>query len=208
MDEVLKTAVNASNSQTGVRQLHLRGIIDMLAACFGEELLCLGLYDHQRLLQKIAQDFAQLYTKVALRGAAFRPRWNGGCISSWGLFAPGILLDYQIDASNMMQTDIYEELFLPYDAAIISNFEYSLVHVHRCGLHIIDALLKIQELNAIEISLDRESNMWEPSKVIECCKKIQASRKSVLIYGQLSQAELNELLSSLNSAGLAIFYWE
>ena len=105
----------------------------------------------------------------------------------------------------MIRADLYEQLFLPYDAAIMSNFEYSIVHVHNCGLHIVDALVKIEELNAIELSLDRESDVLTPSRIIECCKKIQAAEKSILIYGQLCQAELDELLSSLSPT---VFYWE
>ena len=63
-------------------------------------------------------------------------------------------------------------------------------------------------LNAIEISLDREAVVWDPAKIIEYCKKIQSANKSVLIHGQLSQGELNELSASLSPAGLAIFHWE
>jgi len=208
MDKVIETAVDVSGDQIGVRQLHMRGIIDMLAAGLGEESLCLGLLDHDRPLKQLIQDFTQLYIEVALRGLALRPRWNGGYVSSWGLFAPGTLLDYQADASSLVRAELYKEFFLECDSSIISNFEYSIVHVHSCGLHIIDALLEIDKLNAIEISLDRETGVWEPAKIIEYCKKIQSAKKSVLIHGQLSQAELNQLSASLSPAGLAIFYWE
>ena len=129
-------------------------------------------------------------------------------MSTWGLFAPGTLLDYQVDASSIIRAELYKEFFLECDSSIISNFEYSIVHMHACGLQIIDALLEIDKLNAIEISLNRETGVWEPAKIIEYCKKIQSAKKSVLIHGQLSQAELNELSASLSPTGLAIFYWE
>jgi hypothetical protein len=208
MDKVIETAVDASDGQIGVRQLHMRGIIDMLAACLGEESFCMGLLDNGSQMKQLIHDFSQLYTEVALKGLTLRPCWNGGYVSTWGLFAPGTLLDYQVDASTMIQAGLYKEFFLEYDSSIISNFEYSILHVHNCGLHIIEALLEIGKLNAIEISLDRETGDWNPAKIIEYCEKIQSAKKSVLIYGQLSQPEVNELLISLNPIGLGIFYWE
>ena len=208
MDEVIETAVDVSAGQIGVRQLHLRGIIDMLAACFGEESLCLALADHSSQLKKLIQTFAQLYVEVALRGLAVRPRWNGGYVSAWGLFAPGTLLDYQVDASSIVSTDLYDEFFGEHDASIISQCDYSLTHVHSCGLHVIDALLRIDKLGAIEISLDGDATVWDPARIIEYCQKIQSANKSVLVHGQLSQADLNELLASLSPVGLAIFCWE
>jgi len=150
----------------------------------------------------------QLYIKTALRGLSQRPLWKGGYVSSWGLFSPGTLLDYQVDASNMVSSGLYNEMLVKYDAEIVSNFDYSLIHVHSCGMHIIDSLLKIDQLDAIELSLDREAGVWEPERTVEYCKKIQKAKKSVLICGQLSQSELDYLLLSLSPASLAVFYWE
>ncbi len=143
-----------------------------------------------------------------MRGLRLRPKWNGGYVSTWGLFAPGSLLDYQADASSMIAPDLYKEFFIKYDSSIISEFEHSIVHVHACGLHIIDALLQIDELNAIEISLDRETGVWCPQKLRDYCKEIQSAGKSVLIYGQLSNVELEAFLAALSPVGLAIFHWD
>ena len=207
MDEVVQTAVDASTGTMPVSQLHLRGTVDMLAACLGEESLCLALADNSSQLEKLIQDFTELYIEVALRGLAMRPRWNGGYVSGWGLFAPGTLLDYQVDATSIMRADLYDKFFRKYDASIMSRFDYSLTHVHSCGLHIIDALLTIDELSAIEMSIDAEATGWDPARFIQYCHKIQSANKSVLVWGQLSQADLKEMLASLSPVGLAVFYW-
>ena len=208
MDDVIRIGVDFSKDAIGVRQLHLRGIIDMLAAYLGEESLCIGMLDAKDEIGRLAQKFMQLYIKTALRGLSQRPLWKGGYVSSWGLFSPGTLLDYQVDASNMVSSGLYNEMLVKYDAEIVSNFDYSLIHVHSCGMHIIDSLLKIDQLDAIELSLDREAGVWEPERTVEYCKKIQKAKKSVLICGQLSQSELDYLLLSLSPASLAVFYWE
>jgi len=207
MDQVLAAATSAAGDRIGVRQLHLRGIIDMLAAYFGEERLCLSLYDNRKALRDLSQEFTDLYIKVAQRGFVLRNAWQGGFVSSWGLFAPGRLLDYQVDASNMLAAPMYEQHFLQFDKQIIDAFEYSLVHVHACGLHIIKPLLKLERLSAIEISLDRETGQTDLLAVMKAAQEIQRCHKAALIYGQLNASELAMLIQNLDTKGLAVFYW-
>jgi hypothetical protein len=207
MDAVLTRAGSAAGDRMGVRQLHLRGIIDMLAAYLGEEQLCFSMYDCGKALKDLSEKFADLYIKVARRGLDLRRSWQGGFVSSWGLFAPGQLLDYQVDASNMLPVQIYEQYFLKLDEKIINDFEYSLVHVHTCGIHIVESLLKLDHLKAIEISLDRETGRTDISAIINAAKCIQDHGKALLIYGELNQKELTMFIRRLNQNGLAIFYW-
>jgi hypothetical protein len=207
MDNVLTRAALAAGDRIGVRQLHLRGIIDMLAAYFGEDRLCLNIYDSSEALRQLAKKFTDLYIEIVWRGFELRKLWHGGFVSSWGLFAPGQLLDYQVDASNMLSAQMYEQHFLEFDRQIIENFEYSLVHVHACGLHIVGSLLKMDHLKAIEISLDRETDKTDISTIMGVAKCIQNSGKAVLIYGELSEIEIAMFTGHLSPNGLAIFYW-
>lgn len=207
MDEVLFRAIDVAEGRIAVRQLHLRGAIDMLAAYLGEEQLCLLFYDHPEIIEQLADNFADLYITIAKRGLKIRPPWNGGYVSGWGIFAPGPLVEYQIDASNMLSPPLYEKHLLKYDKRIISEFPYSLIHMHRCALHMLDAVLQIDKLKTVEISLDRETIGWDKEKILQSVKKIQDSGKAALIYGELNENELAELKDQLNPRGLAIFSW-
>jgi len=122
MDALLRRAVTISNAGIAVRQLHLRGVIDMLAAYMGDENLCLAFYDQPELLEALADKFADLYITIASRGLRIRPQWNGGFVSGWATFAPGPLVDYQIDASNLLSTQLYEKYILKYDKKILKEF--------------------------------------------------------------------------------------
>lgn len=207
MDKVLARAVLAADDKIGVRQLHLRGIIDMLAAYLGEERLCLSAYDNGKALRKLSEKFTDLYIKIVQRGFMLRKSWQGGFVSSWGLFAPGQLLDYQIDASNLVSAQMYEQHFLEFDKQIIDAFEYTLIHVHACGVHIIKSLLKLDNLRVIEISLDRETGQIDISAIVNIAQSIQDSGKAALIYGELTENELAMFTRHLSSNGLAVFYW-
>jgi len=88
---------------------------------------------------------------------------------------------------------MYEEIFLEYDRKIICEFEYSLVHTHYSGLHIIDKLIKISELDTIQLSLDREAvQNWDIKLAIEKCRLIQTAGKRILITGELNNHELKK----------------
>ena len=208
MDKILIKAESVSNSTIAVRQLHLRGIIDMLAAYLGEERMSLALYDYPYEIENLCDKFSDLYINIVKRGLKLRSVWNKGYVSSWKLFAPGPNLDYQIDASSIISPKQYEKHILKYDKKIIKEFPFSLVHLHACGLNMLNSILKIDELKAIEISPDKETHAWDKEKIIESCEKIQNKSKSVCIYGKLTEDEVKEFKERLNSRGLAIFYWD
>jgi hypothetical protein len=178
-----------------------------MAAYFGEENLCLMLYDNPRLAEIIAEKFTELYTATVQKDIGMRRLWQGGYVSCWGLFVPDKHLDYQADASNMLDVQMYKKFFLKYDERIIGQFPSSLFHVHSCGIHIIETLLHIESLKIIQVQLDREAVDCDLNAIIRVCKDIQKSSKSVLICGQLTDDELAMIEEALRPEGLAIFYW-
>lgn len=207
MDRFLQRAADLAQGKLPVRHLHLRGIIDMLAAYLSEEALCLAVFDEPSALARLAQKFVELHLATAHRELDMIPRWQGGSVSSWNLYAPGPLLDYQIDASSLFSSRVYREHFLEIDRQVLASFPYSIIHLHAVGLHLLDVVLDIPELGAIQISLDRETGVWNKEHMLECCKRTQARGKSLLVHGELSEREFLEFTSALDPRGLAIYYW-
>jgi hypothetical protein len=204
MDAALDQAVAAAGVARPVQQLHLRGVIDMLAAYLGEERLCLAVRDCPDALAVLADRFTELYTAIAHRDLARRRRWHAGYVSVWRVYAPGPLLDYQIDASNLFSPRMYRQHFLAYDRRILGAFPYSVTHLHATGLHQVDALLDLPEVRAIQINLDRETGVWDKAGMLACCQRIQAQGKSLVITGELDGAELEEFVAALDPRALAI----
>lgn len=208
MDCVLRTAADLFGERLPVRQLHQRGVIDMLAAFLGEVELCTAASDRADELRQLADQFADLYTAVVRRGLALRPVWRDGYVSVWNVYAPGPIVDYQVDASSLFSPRMYEELFLVHDRKVLREFPYSVIHLHACGLHILDGLLKMDELSAVQIQLDRETGVWEKEGMLACCRRVQEASKCLIINGELAENELAEFLSALSPNGLAVRYWE
>ncbi len=204
MDAVLDRAVAAAGDAHPVQQLHLRGVIDMLAAYLGEARLCLAVHDYPDELAALADRFTELYIAIARRDLARRRLWHGGYVSTWRVYAAGPLLDYQIDASNLFSPRMYREHFLAYDRRVLSTFPYSVTHLHATGLHQLDALLALPETRAIQINLDRETGVWDKAGVLACCHRVQLQGKSLVITGELDDTELAEFLAALDPRGLAL----
>jgi hypothetical protein len=207
MNRVIDRLNEKAGSAVPVRLLHFRGVIDMLAAFLGEEKLCYSLYDYPEKVAELGDKFAEMYVWAAQNNMDRVKPWNGGYASAWGVFAPGPIADYQIDASNLFSLDTYRRHFLEFDKKVIGQFAYNLMHLHACGLHILDAVLEIDALKCVEVTLERETGAFDKEKILAACRKIQAASKSLIINGELDERELAEFKDRLDPKGLAIFYW-
>ncbi len=207
MERVLARATQAAHAQLAVRQWHMRGVVDMLAAYFGEAQLCTAVYDAPDALRTLAHKFAQTWVAVARRGIALRPRWQDGYVSAWRVYAPAPVIDYQIDASSLFAVKMYADQFLDADRQVLSAFPYSIVHTHATGLRHVQSLVTIPELRGVEIHLDRETGVWEKDTILATCRTLQAHDKTIVLWGELSANELREFQTALEPGGLAINYW-
>lgn len=207
MQQCTDALVSYAGNEAAVSQFHLRGVIDMLAAFFREEMLCFAMCEYPDKIHKLTEKFAELYITVAKNNIKKRGLWKGGTTLNWGVYAPGELLGYQVNAS-LFSKAMYDKFFLELDARIFAEFEYSLVHVHYNDLHIIESLCSIDKLSCIQINLDREMvPSWNLAAVTKACRKAQDSGKCVLINGELSEKEVDSMLKVLKPQGLMIFYW-
>lgn len=199
--------IRRAHGTRAVRGLHFRGVVDLLAALLGEDRLCLAACDDPVALRELAERAATLVLRAAAWDAESRPLWHGGSVGSWGLFAPGRHLEYQLDASSLFAPAQYAELFAESDRLVLRAHPVNLVHLHSVGVHLLDVMLVMPEATAIELSLDREAVLWDQKAMLRACRRIQAAGKPLLLVGELSPEELRRFLDALDPAGLAIDCW-
>lgn len=206
MERILRRAGEVAGDRP-VRPLHMRGVIDMMAAWLGEEQLCTAAIEEPERMHAFAARCAEVRVAVAKRDLELRPLWRGGRVGIYCVYAPGDMADYQVDASSLFSAATYAERFIEHDRAVLDAFRYSVTHLHACGLHIIDALLKIESLRAVQINLDRETGVWDRDRMLHYCRKLQAAGRGIILNGELSEAELEEFRAALKPEGLAFYYW-
>jgi hypothetical protein len=208
MDELLERAQARAGETCAVSQLHLRGVIDVLAAYLGEEALCLAAYDAPAKLAELADRMADLWIAVAERGFSRRRAWRGGYASNWWLYAPGRIADYQIDASSLFAPELYAARFARFDEKALRAFPYGLIHLHSVGLHHAATVAALAGARTVEINFDREAGHWDPAGMLAACRLLQARGKSLLLVGELSDEEFAFFAGALEPAGLAFYYWK
>lgn len=223
LDTLLQREVELAGERLPALQLHFRGIVDMVAAYWGEERMCLAMFDDPASLHALSAEFADTFLEMARNGIRMRPAWFGGYVSHWGVYAPGPLLDYQVDATSILSRTQYDEFFLDVDEKLVAFFPYSVIHLHACGLHIAPSIATIapapdesgcrrddsslQGGRAVEINLDRECGVLQIDEIIRATRALQEQNVRVILNGELLDAEIEVISESLDPGGLAIFSW-
>ncbi len=203
--ELTQALVDANDGTYLVTHTLQRGPSDMLSALLGDARMGLAFYDEPERVGEVLARTAQALIKVARAQYALVPAFHGGW-SCWayGLWAPGSVIRFQSDSSSQLSPRMYKEHVLPHDRTIMQAFEYSILDLHSAGtLHLAPVLCEVDELNALSVTLDRYENAPSVAQLIPTFRKILEA-KSLLVTGEMTNAELELLIASLPARGLAI----
>lgn len=187
-----------------VMQPLMRGPVDMMASAMGHEAACVALLAEPAAAGDFLARCSELFMEAARRQVGATPRFAGGYVSSYGIWAPGTVVRTQIDNATMLSPALYRERVLPHDRAVIEQFEFPLIHVHSGCLHVVDALLEVEALRAIQVSIDHPGGPLA-AQVMQTLERIVA-RKPLIVTGPVTPQELTALrgLARLGSVCLRV----
>ena len=149
--------VARSGGRYAVSHTLMRGPSDLAEAALGPEFMSLSMYDHPRELRAFLEDVTDIFLARAQGPDGVHPASRGRVCQLVGrLWRPGTDVRTQCDASAFLSPRQYAEWFLPCDARICESADYSVIHLHSGSLHTVDALLKVDKPQAIQVSLDPE----------------------------------------------------
>ncbi len=201
--ELTQALVRQADGAYPVTQTLMRGPADLAVALRGHERLALDLYDHPGEVRQLARRCTDIWIKVAQALFAVLPRFDGGYAGArLEVYAPGTLVRLEEDATILFSPGAYREFFQECDRRIASSFDYTILHTHSANSKLIDGLLEIQELGAIQVSLDPTGPSLD--QMLPLFKRIQAAGKGLLVTHELSAAALAPLLDGLEPRGLAL----
>ena len=109
----------------------------------------------------------------------------------------------QCDASAFLSAKHYAEWFLPYDVRISESVDYSIIHLHSCSLHTVDALLEVERPHAIQITLETSPGAPTLEELVPIFRKILAV-KPLIAEGPLSEDDVQFLLDRVPPDGLCL----
>jgi hypothetical protein len=195
--------VERSGGRRAVVAPIMRGPSDLAEAVLGAELQCYSMYDHPRELRAFLEEATELFIEVLHDLLEKLPVIKGGYVSPFGIWAPGTVVRTQCDASAFLSPKHYAEWFLPFDIRISDSTDYSIIHLHSCSLHTVDALLAAEKPQAIQVTLEAEPSGPPLEAMLGTFRQI-LSVKPLLLEGRLTEDELDWLLDQLPHGGLAI----
>ena len=174
-----------------VGQPLMRGPVDMMASALGHERMCLTFLESPEWADAFLEVCADVFIETARRRLSHTPRFEEGYISGYGIWAPGSVVRTQVDNATLLSPGVYRERVLPHDRRVIEAFDYPLIHLHSGCLHIVDDLLQVEALKAIQVSIDYPGGPLA-SDVLPVLNKILQG-KPLIVTGPVTESELRGL---------------
>jgi hypothetical protein len=183
-----------------------RGPIDLASALLGHSEMCMAIYDDPDNLHALAEFTAEVFVKTARAQQDQVPQLEGGYCNPFGIWSPGTVVRSQCDVASSVSAQTYKDFFFPYDKYICEQFDYSIIHTHSGYLHHMEVLLEDSAPTAVQVSLDTGSTPFQVKDLIPIFKRV-LEEKPLIVMGDMTKDELNELLDALPHKGLCISPW-
>ncbi|HJN30242.1 MAG TPA: hypothetical protein QF604_20245 [Candidatus Latescibacteria bacterium] len=194
--------VEGADGRYAITQPLLRGPVDMMFAGLGHEEACMAVKTAPVVSDRILEQCADLFNHMATTRLAATPRFEDGYLSSYGIWAPGSVVRTQVDNASMLSPETYRERVLPFDRKVFEAFDFALIHLHSCCLHIVEDLVQEQDLNCIQVSIDYPSGPLA-ADVMPNLQRILA-HKPLIVTGPVYQSELDQLQDLRPAGGLCL----
>ena len=190
------------NYFVGITDIHAS--MDSLAVLRGgPEKLCMDLIDNPDGVKAAMKLLWNAWHKVYEKSYQIIREKQEGTYTWISLWAQGKMYPVQNDFTCLISTKMYEEFFLEELLNEINYLDYSIYHLDGPdALKHLDMLLEIPRLNAIQWGPGAGLAKEGIAKWIPIYKKIQAKKKSIIVYPQIDEIDL--VLDNLSPEGLMI----
>lgn len=195
-----------TNNKNPVGQPILRGPTDVLGALVGQDKLVFHFIDNPSettdCLDKIAIIFIEVIHK---QYEIIKNFYNGFSMGFYDLWCPAKCMWFQDDLNALLSPSIYKSCIMKSHKYLSKAYEYTMFHMHPASNYMLDYLLEIKELNAIQINVD----IGGPSvkEMVPMFKKV-LKKKNLVIWGDFKEEEIDLLRISLNPQGLYIIIFK
>lgn len=201
MVEFLDRMAERSDGRWPLATTRMRGIADLLSALYGGDAMVFAMLEEPDEVKAVAGKLTDFFIEWGRLQLARIPDYHGGIGSFYySMWAPRGTVWHQEDAAALLSPDLYREFIEPCDRKIAAAFECCIIHQHPTGYYPVDAYLEM-EMTALELHIDKGG----PSarQLFDVHKKILA-RKPLLIWGELSEQDLDWIFGNLPAQGLAV----
>lgn len=194
--------VSASQGRFPVGVPLLRGPLDMAAALRGTERLCLDTYDRPEKLRELLAICTDIWIEVVDAVLDRIRPFQGGYVNRMRIWSPGRGVLSQEDASVFLSPTAYRRFVMPCDVRICRHYPYVMIHLHSAGLHVLDAMLEIEELAGVQAVVDQTDPQLE--EFLPRLAAVQAHDMPLVLYDEFKPRSFAAILAALDRAGLCL----
>lgn len=179
----------------------LTGAEDIAAALRGVSEFALDIALEPELSCQLLERCTEAFIEVSQAQMDWITPFYGGYCDNYGIWTPGRSGYFADDFSILVSPQMYNELFLPFDARMASSFACPWLHSHSGQARLIPEFLKIPGLIGIQVVNDYPAGP-KLTEIVEQLKMIQ--KNHCLLLRKYPIEELAQVLPELSPAGLLI----
>ena len=178
--------------------------LDVLAAIKGTDKVLLDTVIQPEILERQMQQINDIYFRVFNELYDIIREGDEMAFCYFSSWAPGKMSKLQSDISTMISVDDYRRFVQPFIREQCQKIDYTLYHLDGVGaMHHLDALLEIDELNAIQWTPGVGEPQGGSPKWYDLYRKILAGGKSIMACW-VTLDELRPLLDNIGGDGVHI----
>ncbi len=185
----------------------LRGPGDAASAMLGGTGFVTGLIDQPNAMRRLLDYVAQTRSAVLRRLHAALPAWHethaaGGYPSR--LWCRRTVAYFQEDSAALLNPRLFREFLLPLANAACETAEVHFIHLHSACLYPLEMLLEDDCFDVLQINIDHGGAAPPLSALIPTLRRVQAARRPLLLWGELTPDDWQLIRRELSPAGLSL----
>ena len=189
-----------SRDRFAVGQPILRGPTDIVGTMLGQAELVYALHDHPERVIALFEQAADCFLEVIRAQKTHLTPFHGGCaLGFYDVWCPDDCLWFQDDLTALLSPRLYADALAATHARLARSAAYTMMHLHPASFYVVDALLEVEALNAIQINKDVGGPSVEA--MLPVLRTVQ-QRKNLVFWGDITPAELDWLADRLPPAGV------
>ncbi len=199
--EFIDRMAERSAGRWPVGTTRMRGIADLIAALYGADAFVYAMMDKPDEIKDLCRKLTDFWIAFGRLQLDHIPAFHGGVGSFYyNMWAPAGTVWHQEDAAALLSPPLYDEFIREHDQRIAEAFDGCIMHQHPARFVPTDFYLQMP-FTALELHIDKGGP--DAEALYETHLKI-LERKPLVIWGDLSEPDMDWIFEKLPSGGLAV----
>ncbi len=201
--EFTAALVSQSRGRYPVGMPIMRGPTDILGALMGQQEMAIALMEADpEVMRRLIERVTRAFLAVIEAQRRLIPLFYGGAsLGFYHIWTPGTAIWFQDDLSSILSPTLYRRFFLDSARMILAGHDHTAVHLHANSFFILDELLTLDDLRAIQVNKDIGGPGVE--EMLPLLARIMQTRRLIL-WGDLTVEDLDLIRRNLPCRGLAL----